>query len=279
MTIGTIQPFNHPSTPQMAIFIDLDETYRPINPLHHTQAGVQELEQFLHPLIEQKGVLVGWVTGSNLDSALKKAADYVTFYPHFISSSLGTEFHWVRQGQLVESVRWKTMLQNSGYNALRVQTVVNAIEELGIELEKQSAAYQGAYKISYYYYFCGEDRFTRDTALMTDIAARQGIKMLVTKCNPAAGDPENCFDIEFIPTCCGKDKVVQFVRDRFDILHDNTFAFGDSCNDLTMLNAVANSWLVGNADATAKQTFSRHTRRNYCLGILDTLDTAFQTRG
>lgn len=267
----SLQAFHLPTTPQLALFADLDETWRPTNPAAHATSGIRELETFLRDFVVERSALVGWVTGSNLDSALDKAAQYVGYYPHFISSSLGTELHWVREGTVQACEHWEHRLATSLFSAAGVQAIVNQARSHGIELVQQDARYQGARKISYYYAITDRARLADDIGLLRRLASEQGIKAMLTRCNPAAGDPENCYDVDFIPAACGKDAVVHFVRDHFAIHPDNTYAFGDSCNDLAMLGAVRHPYLVGNAEHEARQHVQRHTRGHYCHGILEAL--------
>ena len=59
-----------------------------------------------------------------------------------------------------------------------------------------------------------------------------------------AGDPENSYDVDFIPLRTGKPYIVDFILDKFAIERENSFAFGDSGNDVDMLKK-NRTWLSG----------------------------------
>lgn len=261
--------------PEFAIFMDLDETYRPINLSHHGESGVSLLEIFWLEKSQQINFIAGWVTGSNIDAVRKKTLDYVSVYPHFVASSLGSEFHWIRDGEFVESVEWNERIHATGFSIHRVSDLVNEIYRAGIKLIKQKEVYQGRYKASFFLEHTSEQRFSEEIAVITELATSYAIKLLVTQCSPAAGDPENYYDVEFLPSCCGKDEAVNFVKELYGISLTNTFAFGDSCNDLAMFSRVGNAFWVGNADAAARKHPYKIAEGSYCQGILHTLNQHF----
>lgn len=53
--------------------------------------------------------------------------------------------------------------------------------------------------------------------------------------------------IEIIPKGCSKATGIEFLLSHLDIPHENTYALGDSINDLAMLNYVKNSIGMGNS--------------------------------
>ncbi|WP_244298029.1 HAD family hydrolase [Actinobacillus vicugnae] len=110
-----------------------------------------------------------------------------------------------------------------------------------------------------------------DFNLIKALADKYHIRVMFTKCNPAAGDPENCYDIEFIPTCCGKDQAVLFLLEELNISQNNVLAFGDSANDVTMFSKAGKGYLVSNADKTAIKTYGSSLNLPYCHGILNIL--------
>jgi kanosamine-6-phosphate phosphatase len=108
--------------------------------------------------------------------------------------------------------------------------------------------------------------------LIQTLAKRLNIKASISKCNPNAGDPADCYDVDFIPACCGKDEILFFLCDELNVSKNNTWAFGDSFNDFPMLKNAGNAYLVGNADAVAKKQFNSVLNSNYCFGIKTKLE-------
>lgn len=52
------------------------------------------------------------------------------------------------------------------------------------------------------------------------MAADFTMKVLFNKCIPAANDPENCYDVELFPTCCGKGEVIDFLKEELNLSSD-----------------------------------------------------------
>ncbi|KAA1039676.1 HAD hydrolase family protein [Macrococcus equipercicus] len=64
---------------------------------------------------------------------------------------------------------------------------------------------------------------------------------------------------------------VTYLIKKFSIPVNQTIAFGDSGNDINMLNAVEYGYLVSNAPAEAKQLYPSIAEHPYNKGILTTL--------
>ncbi|CDM90770.1 HAD-IIB family hydrolase [Xenorhabdus bovienii] len=261
--------FPCPVSVKTLVCCDLDETYIPFSLENKPFGGVRELEQFLCEEGKKKGILLGWITGTNLSSAIRKAKGYISRSPHFLCCSLGTEFYWVRNGKLVPSVSWAERIKKSGYNRENVEKILYLIGEKGIFLEKQPDDYQGKYKASFYYHI--REDMESDFEWIESIAKTFQIRTFFTKSNPAAGDPEDCYDVEFIPYCCGKGETVSFLMEKMHIPRNSVLAFGDSCNDLPMFECVGHSYLVANAEKTAIQKHGSNLNKPYCHGILSVL--------
>lgn len=193
--------FPYPTVIRTIVCCDLDETYIPSASEKKAQGGVNLLESYIVSCAEEKGILAGWVTGTNLDSAWRKSRGYISRSPHFICCSLGTEFYWVRNSRLCPSETWAEQIHRSGYSRENVDSIVSVLMKKGISLQKQPADYQGLYKVSYYY--PEGPNLASDFARIQTLADEQRIRVVFTRCNPAAGDPPDCYDIEFIPLCCG----------------------------------------------------------------------------
>lgn len=264
-----IKSYKFPTEIKRIICSDLDETFLPFNDSDKRRSGIIELEEYLIKHIEDKGIIFGWITGSNTEAIFRKTRGYITHFPHFIASSLGTEFYWVLNGKLKEPESWRKRIIESGYTKEKVIHINQKLNDHGIFLQKEPDDYQGKYKSAYYYHIT--DSADIELRLIQDIASIYGIKTLFSKCNPAAGDPENCYDIEFVPRCCGKGEVIEYLRDELKIDKNNFYAFGDSFNDFAMFEKVGHSFLVKNADPEAQGEHKIVLDEEYCYGIVSKL--------
>lgn len=261
--------FPMPKVVRAVVCCDLDETYIPFSKDNKVNGGVSELESFMRDRCEALGVVLGWVTGTNLPSALRKAKGYISASPHFICCSLGTEFYWVKDGRARPSGSWQQSIAASGFEASNVEQLLAEIEAKDIALTRQHSDYQGRFKFSYYY-FDNPERERHFTQIARMAESRQ-VRVLFAKCSPAAGDPAGSYDVEFIPPCCGKDKAVAFLQARFGLRREGLYGFGDGFNDFPMFDAVGNGFLVGNALPAVIEQRGSALARPYCHGILDVL--------
>jgi kanosamine-6-phosphate phosphatase len=260
-----MQNYPYPNKIDTVICSDLDETFLPFSDSNKKNSGIPLLESFLLENIQNKNLIFGWITGSNLDSALSKTSDYISYLPHFIACSLGTEFYWVEDGLLNEPELWIKQIIESGYRKENVDLILEILRYNDIDLILQSDDYQSKYKSSFYYTI--RESYRDDFSFIESVALNYNCKVLFSRANPAAGDPENSFDVEFIPKCCGKGEVVEFLKKILSLNSENFYAFGDSFNDFSMFSKVSNSFLVGNADPLAKVQFPNTLSENYCIGI------------
>ncbi|ECT0422213.1 hypothetical protein DQQ66_24580, partial [Salmonella enterica subsp. enterica serovar Kentucky] len=104
-----------------------------------------------------------------------------------------------------------------------------------------------------------------------ELADERRIRVVFTRCNPAAGDPSGCYDVEFIPLCCGKDQAVSFLMEETGLPKEAIIAFGDSANDFAMFAQAGSGYLVGNADPFAVSQYGNRLNSAYCHGILSVL--------
>lgn len=259
------------NNPKFAIFSDFDETYHPNSQERYPISGIKDLESFLPELIKEIPFIFGWVSGANLQSILKKSTNYITLLPHFISSSLGTELYFCKQGVINPDLDWRANLLKSDFTLANISNLVAELEEKhGIKLLYQPDRSQGEFKGSYYYPSNPNNEEVHFN-LIKQLANACNASVKISKCNPKSGDPERYFDVNFIPNNCGKDEVVKYIMQKYKIEQKNTVAFGDSCNDLEMLRTVANGFLVGNAEISAKSIYQPILRENYCFAIISGL--------
>lgn len=263
---------SYPYPPSISTLVcsDLDETIIPFAEADKCKSGITALEKFLERNIMKHSILFGIITGSNLKSTLRKIDGHAACYPHFIVSSMGTELHWFRDGQVYESAEWERRVRDSGYRKEYTGAVLDILRGHGINLTPQPDDYQGKFKSSFYYKI--SDTYETDLERIRAVASDYNMSTLSSRCNPNAGDPENHYDIEFIPVCCGKGEAVDFLKEKYGLAPDNIYCFGDSFNDFPMFARTANSFLVGNADEEAKKSHPNVLGEEYCLGIKNKLE-------
>ncbi|MCP3834978.1 hypothetical protein NLZ42_15650 [Escherichia coli] len=76
--------FPFPTVIRTVVCSDLDETYIPSDSDKKKLSGIVQLESYITSHAEKKGILAGWITGTNLDSAWRKSRGYISRSPHFI---------------------------------------------------------------------------------------------------------------------------------------------------------------------------------------------------
>lgn len=263
-------------TPKFIVFTDLDETYLANQPNEEQVLHLRRLESFIINNCAKQKVLFGWVTGCTAPSILAKIIKYdLEVLPHFIAHSLATELFYFDannpEGER-DSIWQKQLLQSNFQQAM----IAKIVDELAIKQETfltpQKPIYNTKCKVSYYYKQVSKEA-DRDALVKIRAAAdKYHVAVNISRCNPALGDPEDCYDVNWIPKAAGKSQVVRYLIEKRQVSVANTFAFGDSQNDLEMLKAVQYGYLVANAPESAKASFNRVTAKPYAEGILDVLN-------
>ncbi|CAM4191411.1 HAD-IIB family hydrolase [Paenibacillus tarimensis] len=260
-----------PAVTEYLIFFDFDETYYPHECLPDQLNKAYELEHYLQQLARDHHVKIAWVTGSSVQQiqAKMKIAG-MTQLPHYIASNLGTEMWEARpDGQLVTIPSWAKIIRESGFSRRDVEDLISELKlTYNIILHEQTQFGQSGYKMNYYYYPVLAARTQYDLSIIRHLAANQGIGININSCNPKAGDPENAYDVDFIPAGTGKKAAVQFLVDYNQVPQSKTLAFGDSGNDIEMLRTVAHGYLLQNATAEAKSCYHNIATYPYAEGIL-----------
>ena len=263
--------------PKYAVFSDFDETYLAHNMNESRLQHIRQLETFIRKESYQSGLLFGWVTGSSLESVLEKVALFdLQLIPHFVASALGTELHWFsKESGHVEDAAWLEQMQKSGFSRSNVELLVSHLNQRGIKLEPQTRSYQSSYKRSYYLPYEGESTHLQNVTAICSQAKKVRIQVALNRCNPLAGDPEDCYDVDFIPYSSGKSDLVHFVLSNMNLTPDQAFSFGDSGNDIAMLRVVRHGYLVQNATLEARKKHLRVAQGTYADGVLSVLSNFF----
>ncbi|WP_433751181.1 HAD-IIB family hydrolase [Paenibacillus amylolyticus] len=260
-----------PAVTEYLIFFDFDETYYPHECSPEHLRRVYELERYIQHLARNHHVKVAWVTGSSIQQiqAKMKTAG-MTQFPHFIASNLGTDLWEVRHdGQLLTLPSWQKIIRESGFSRRDVEDLIGELKSTyNITLHEQTQFGHSGYKMNYYYYAESLVKTQYDIHIIRHLATNHGIGININECNPKAGDPEHAYDVDFIPVGTGKKAAVQFLIDYNQVLLSNTLAFGDSGNDIEMLQMVTHGYLLQNATTEAKSFHHNVAPYPYAEGIL-----------
>nr|WP_255344967.1 HAD-IIB family hydrolase [Streptomyces avermitilis] len=255
------------------VFSDFDETYLAHSGTPEQVRSRQALENYLEDAGERHGLLFGWVTGSSLSSVLGKARRHgLRFLPHFIACSLGTELHVISEAGIQPEPGWQRRMLTTGEHLEGLaEEAFRELRTRGVPLVPQSCRAPGSRVISYYYFAQDPERDARQLALIRRTADRLSLGVNLSRCNPAAGDPDDCYDVDFLPRDCGKRHIVEYICRLYAVSEADAFAFGDSGNDLEMLTAVGRGLLVGNCTEEARARYPQVSARSHADAILSEL--------
>ena len=213
------------------------------------------------------GLLFVIVTGSHKSKVyerMKKAGYH--YYPHILASDLGTEITYFHQGGIEKDQEWEEyLLKGHNFNIDLIEEMVDILKKQGIDLIKEKS--HTSLK-SHYYYYSNLKNDSLNLEKIKDEVSKRKISVSINKCNPLAGDPENAYDICFLPLKAGKHEVVKYLLGKYKIDYEKSIAFGDSGNDLQMLAQVKHGYLVKNATEEAKLYHKSIVEAPYAEGIL-----------
>ncbi|GAB9230479.1 hypothetical protein OkiPb01528_48570 [Escherichia coli] len=80
--------FPFPTVIRTVVCSDLDETYIPSDSDKKKLSGIVQLESYITSHAEKKGILAGWITGTNLDSAWRKSRGYISIRTSVVESTM-----------------------------------------------------------------------------------------------------------------------------------------------------------------------------------------------
>ncbi|GGE16230.1 kanosamine-6-phosphate phosphatase [Marinithermofilum abyssi] len=266
--------FSNITSPRHIVFCDFDETYYPHSMNGDRQHYLHELEDYIEKKANNGELMIGWVTGSSVKSVLDKMErGNFRFFPHFIASDLGTEITYFTEDHFGKrDSGWDSRLKNGNFSKGKSDEIIQLLQEkYQIYLRAQTQLGSSRYKRNYYYQEQNESVDEKNFLAIKTVAQQYGVAVNINRCNPLAGDPEDCFDVDFIPTGTGKDEIVRFMLNKYKVKPENAFAFGDSGNDLRMLKVVKHGYLVENATEEAKNAHAKIATGEYSIGIINTL--------
>ncbi|MDF2272048.1 HAD-IIB family hydrolase [Streptomyces coacervatus] len=266
-----------PDTVHTVVFSDFDETYLAHASTPDQVSSRAALEDWLEHASRRHGLLFGWVTGSSLDSVLRKSDTHaLRVLPHFMACSLGTELYAVDETGPRLAAEWQHSLPDAAYIRGHATRAVQELGALGVPLRPQLNRGPESRVISHYYRTRGPEQDAQNLALIRRTARRFSLGVYLSRCNPLTGDPDDCYDVDFLPGNCGKSQVVDYICRRYGVDPAKSFAFGDSGNDLDMLTAVGHGVLVGNCTEEARSLHPRVSTKSYADAILFELQEVLQ---
>ncbi|ODN42634.1 HAD-IIB family hydrolase [Piscirickettsia litoralis] len=202
---------------------------------------------------------------SNTSLIIYKQKNY-TLLPHFIASSYGSEIHYYSQDELILDPNWDRQFPSHDQVEENLTQFINQVKAAGLELSYQGPWQQTHYKRSF---FLSRENHSEQQVqhILSQYCPKYKLDFNLSHANPDNGDPGLSYDVDFFPRGCGKDKIVHYLCNKFSTDSENTLAFGDSGNDIAMLQAVKHGYLVANATAEAKQKHPNHLNKTFTQGI------------
>jgi kanosamine-6-phosphate phosphatase len=263
--------------PKRVVFCDFDETYFAHDQTARNIEAQGRLENYLAAKCISAGILFGLVTGSRLEQVLQQMErSNLTLLPHFIASDLGTEItYFVWNAMRVPDLIWQAEMAASGFTKETVESIAESLLLQGVLLKPQPEVKVTPFKKSYYLEAQDLVADRKALSLIHRWADAHHLGLNISRCNPKAGDPEGNYDIDFLPVLSGKERVVRYLLSRYGLDPSDAYAFGESGNDVPMLKAVGNGFLVANATEEAKSLHGLMAPEPYAAGILRVLEQAF----
>lgn len=252
---------------------DFDETY--FAHQHSHPEDVKALESFIAQYAH-KGLLFGIVSASTkemIESCLKHGPNEI--YPHFISTNSGTEIFYFDDEQWRRDEDYHKKFVNN-YDKSIILNIERVLKSKNIDLITQTPFINAPFTRNYYYKMIDKETDEKNFDIILKLAEQHHFCVNISMCNPLIGDPENHYDIDFYPQIAGKHAIVRYLMDKFGIPQSETFAFGDSGNDIKMLRAVNYGYLVNNATPDAKKLYPNITENTYNKGITEVLTAHFK---
>lgn len=253
---------------------DFDETF-----FAHdlsNKADVLALDAYIASNASRHGILFGIISAST-KAMIEHCFEIGHFkhYPHFISTNSGTEIYYFKNNEWVRDETYHEYFKALNFDKQVILDIEAQLKTEGIKLITQKPFIDAPFSRNYYYESIGaidNDNIAR----IKELGSAFDFNVNVSKCNPLIGDPEGYFDVDFFPSIAGKHAVVKYLMAKYNIHQNNSFAFGDSGNDILMLKHVEHGYLVNNATSEAKALHHKHTQSSYNKGILETLTRHFE---
>ncbi|CAM5555086.1 hypothetical protein SPURM210S_06915 [Streptomyces purpurascens] len=205
-----------------AAFSDFDETYLAHAATSGQRAHLTALEEFLLTEAVEHGLLFGWVTGSSLASVREKMARCGASFvlPHFVAGALGTELTFFPDGVARPDPEWRQDFSGTaGTTGAGSRPPWSVSPGTGSSCSASATPTPGTPPSSWSTTTSAPSATRGATsgasASSATFAHEHSLGLNMSRCNPATGDPADCYDVDFLPPVCGKRNVVRHLCARF----------------------------------------------------------------
>ncbi|AJC95470.1 hydrolase [Staphylococcus hyicus] len=252
------------------LLFDFDETYYKHQPTSSDIEDMKDLEQLLTQL-SKEGVIVAILTGSALASVLSKMAQTgMTFKPHYIATDLSSKLYtWNGKGYEINET-YQNHVLSSTFELSEIQQFITAIShKYQVSFDPQKLFHLRDTHYNYYFYSQGNE--AEDVRILEDLIQLAQSKRYVVRynrCNPRAGDPENAYDVDFLPQYAGKKYAAKFLMSLYDIPKSQVLGFGDSGNDREFLRFLHNRFVMCNSTDPSMISQFEVTKHAYYKGLM-----------
>lgn len=252
------------------LLFDFDETYYKHQPTSSDIEDMKDLEELLTQLSKEK-VIVAILTGSALASVLSKMTKTgMTFKPHYIATDLSSKLYtWNGKSYVINETYQKQVLDGT-FELSEIQQLISTISHkyhVSFQPQKEFQPYDTHY--NYYFKMQGDE--AKDQRILNDLISMASDQRYVVKynrCNPRAGDPENAYDVDFLPQQAGKKYAAQFLMSLHDIPKSQVLGFGDSGNDREFLRFLHNRFVMCNSTDPSMTSEFEVTKHAYYKGLI-----------
>lgn len=231
------------------LLFDFDETFYKHQPTSRDIEDMKDMEQLLTQL-SKEGVIIAILTGSALASVLSKMTKTgMTFKPHYIATDLSSKLYtWSGKSYVINETYQKQVLDGM-FELSEIQQLISTISyKHHVSFQPQKIFQLHDTHYNYYFKTLGDE--VEDQRILNELISLARDKHYVVqynRCNPRAGDPENAYDVDFLPQYAGKKYAAQFLMSQCDIHVSQVLGFGDSGNDREFLRFLQHRFVMCNS--------------------------------
>jgi len=226
---------------------DLDGT---LIPLEDTPEWNAEILRFRRLAMASPRLLLAYVTGRRLESALDGAAGFRLPLPELLICDLGASVYRKtgRDYELDQGFRGLLLHAWQGRIARDIAPLLDKIEGL----TPRPAETQGEFKQGYY-----TNQGQRGREAVQRVAERLRVAGLDSNLVCGVDVRTGAGLLDVLPTLAAKDHALAYLRDRLAIPHDHIVFAGDSGHDLAAFTSGFNAIVVANATDEVREEARR----------------------
>lgn len=236
---------------------DLDRTLLP----NGAQPESALARPLLARLVEERGLVLAYVTGRRLELVEEAMAHYDLPRPHFVLADVGSSLYRDVNGTWTPSAEWEARLDQDwgGRHGAQLATLFEHEPELTL----QEPAAQGRHKLSY-------DAPERAQALLRRMREHLRAANLAAVVVHSVDETRGQGLIDVLPARSSKLRALEHLLELAGIARADCLFAGDSGNDLEVLTSTIPAVLVANAtpELRARLRGARHPRLHLASGDL-----------